>query len=201
MLPSQVENVFLLSQRSIISSMMWQTSAICLFNYCLRRDIPSFLDKNVICHLPQTSGTAATDALQTHHLSGNLRVRLDQAMTSATESFKSFQRHYLSCQVMLQNTYPQDIIIVKHERNAWYQKECCSYVNKSDTVKTNANTRNILYKDMLSKFQPQSKLAGYITLCFLVPYTLPVLWLSCFILMFTYSFPYSVLPATVHHYC
>lgn len=87
------------------------------------RDIPSFTGRNRTCLVVSlgSAGSVTKAIIQTHHLTEDFRGKLDQAMTSATDSFASLQGQIGSLAgAVLENRRALDLITADTEGLAWH---------------------------------------------------------------------------------
>ncbi|XP_017655650.1 endogenous retrovirus group FC1 Env polyprotein [Nannospalax galili] len=158
-----------------------------LLHTCQRREIfiPLLVGLGLALSLG-ARGAATAAIVQTHHLAGNFRDKLNQAMASMTDSLESLQRQMNSLAgVVLQNRKALDLITAEHGGTCIVLgKECCFFVNESNIVMANVNTLKKLRNDLLSRFQPTEQLSWFSNHLFswLLPSVSPLIMLCVLML-------------------
>lgn len=92
--------------------------------------------------------------VQIHHLAGDSKDRLDQAMTATTDSLDALQWQTTTfAGVVLQNRRPLDLITAEQQGTcAILGEECCFYGNIFGLVEQNIKTLCNLHRDLRSQY-------------------------------------------------
>lgn len=153
----------------------------------------------------RSAGAVTAAIVQTYHLAGDFRDKLDQVLASTTDSLESLKRQMNSLAgVVLKNRRTLDLITAEHRGTSLILgEECWFYVNESN-VETNIKTKknkkkkqNSVKTWLLSRFQPTGQLSPFISPCFLavtliIPYAM-------FYSDVCSSLPYTISLTTDYH--
>lgn len=134
-----------------------------------------------------SAGLAGGALYQAHLMEADFQGRLEQAISSTTESLEALQRQITSlAEVVLQNRRALDLITAEHGGTCMLLKEeCCFYVNDSGVVETNVKNLLKLKKELSLLSQNPTETSWYSSpvITWLLPLLGPLLAICALLLL------------------